>query len=280
MWEEHAVARFFLASFAHLPLFVFSELFQSCCISCTPEGRVSSSAAVVKFVVKKCSLSRGATSRAVSFLGRFQQSGAVAPRQTKVLFVYDKTLKVTLFFWSTGSPGSVDASRVAVAVTCVVQCDGVELVVALTYIHVQLLQRFGAPLADGGRKLSVTRTVGGKGSSASVNGCSVKVNSGHRPAMHRHRLLGVGVLFAWIEVMSYQWYYCACRRNRSWWWCSHLDGVRMRSSDADGVVGEVDVEFCGGNVAVLRLVFPKVGRNTFAARAPSESAPVNPATQR
>lgn len=31
------------------------------------------------------------------------------------------------------------------------------------------------PLEDGGRRLTVTRTVGGKGSSASVNGCSVKV---------------------------------------------------------------------------------------------------------
>lgn len=39
----------------------------------------------------------------------------------------------------------------------------------------QLLERFGVPVEDEGRRLSVTRTVGGKGSSASVNGCSVKV---------------------------------------------------------------------------------------------------------
>lgn len=39
----------------------------------------------------------------------------------------------------------------------------------------QVLERFGVPLDADGRRLSVTRTVGGKGSSASVNGCSVKV---------------------------------------------------------------------------------------------------------
>ena len=39
----------------------------------------------------------------------------------------------------------------------------------------QVLERFGVPLEDGGRRLIVTRTVGGKGSSASVNGYSVKV---------------------------------------------------------------------------------------------------------
>ncbi|CAM9114557.1 unnamed protein product [Hapterophycus canaliculatus] len=41
----------------------------------------------------------------------------------------------------------------------------------------EVLERFGVPLADGGRRLSVTRTVGGKGSSAAVNGCSVKVGA-------------------------------------------------------------------------------------------------------
>lgn len=40
----------------------------------------------------------------------------------------------------------------------------------------QLLEHFGVPVEDGGRRLKVTRTVGGKGSSASVNGCSIKVS--------------------------------------------------------------------------------------------------------
>ncbi|CAM9828225.1 unnamed protein product [Ectocarpus sp. 6 AP-2014] len=41
----------------------------------------------------------------------------------------------------------------------------------------EVLERFGVPLADGGRRLRVNRTVGGKGSSASVNGCSVKLGA-------------------------------------------------------------------------------------------------------
>lgn len=40
----------------------------------------------------------------------------------------------------------------------------------------KVLTRLGVPLADGGRKLSVTRIVGGKGSSAIINGCAVKVS--------------------------------------------------------------------------------------------------------
>ncbi|CBN78137.1 conserved unknown protein [Ectocarpus siliculosus] len=41
----------------------------------------------------------------------------------------------------------------------------------------EVLERFGVPLVDGGRRLKVNRTVGGKGSSASVNGCSVKLGA-------------------------------------------------------------------------------------------------------
>ncbi|CAM9159702.1 unnamed protein product [Scytosiphon promiscuus] len=41
----------------------------------------------------------------------------------------------------------------------------------------EVLERFGVPLVDDGRRLSVIRTVGGKSSSASVNGCSVKVGA-------------------------------------------------------------------------------------------------------
>ena len=43
-------------------------------------------------------------------------------------------------------------------------------------IYVQLLKQFGVPVEDDGRRLKVARTVGGKGSSASVNGCSIKVS--------------------------------------------------------------------------------------------------------
>ncbi|CAM9955122.1 unnamed protein product [Ectocarpus fasciculatus] len=41
----------------------------------------------------------------------------------------------------------------------------------------KVLERLGVPLEDDGRRLRVNRTVGGKGSSASVNGCSVKVGA-------------------------------------------------------------------------------------------------------
>lgn len=39
----------------------------------------------------------------------------------------------------------------------------------------KVLRRIGVPVAGDGRKLSVARTMGRKGSSASVNGCIVKV---------------------------------------------------------------------------------------------------------
>eukprot|EP00904_Undaria_pinnatifida_P013142 jgi/Undpi1/8959/HiC_scaffold_26.g11420.m1 len=41
----------------------------------------------------------------------------------------------------------------------------------------KLLKQFGVPVEDDGRRLKVARTVGGKGSSASVNGCSIKVGN-------------------------------------------------------------------------------------------------------
>eukprot|EP00752_Nemacystus_decipiens_P011182 g9936.t1 len=57
----------------------------------------------------------------------------------------------------------------------------VELHLELAGVHrastTEVLKRLGVPLEDGGRRLTVTRTVGKKGSSASINGFSVKVGA-------------------------------------------------------------------------------------------------------
>lgn len=43
------------------------------------------------------------------------------------------------------------------------------------YLSWKVLERFGVPIDGDGRRMRVSRTVGGKGSSASINGCPVKV---------------------------------------------------------------------------------------------------------